>query len=93
MAQPIRLITPQANLETLVRVADVIEYSRRTAMMNGASSLPVKQIARDYLEAFEKLLHQLDLEAVERIIHRLQVARDSGAMIYVAGNGGSPSEV
>jgi phosphoheptose isomerase len=58
-------------------------------MMDGKSSLPVKQIASEYLEAFEKLLHQLDLDAVERIIHRLQVARDSGAMIYVAGNGGS----
>src|SRR6266508_3165820 len=58
-------------------------------MMDGESSLPVKQIASEYLEAFEKLLHQLDLDAVERIIHRLQVARDSGAMIYVAGNGGS----
>jgi D-sedoheptulose 7-phosphate isomerase len=58
-------------------------------MMDGKSSLPVKQIASEYLEAFEKLLRQLDLDAVERIIHRLQVARDSGAMIYVAGNGGS----
>ena len=58
-------------------------------MMVGESGLQVKQIASEYLEAFEKLLHQLDLDAVERIIHRLQVARDSVAMIYVAGNGGS----
>src|SRR5262249_31240706 len=57
--------------------------------MNGASSLQVKQIASAYLEAFAKLLHELDLDAVERIIQRLQVARDSGAMVYVAGNGGS----
>jgi D-sedoheptulose 7-phosphate isomerase len=58
-------------------------------MMDGESSLQVKQVASEYLKAFEKLLHQLDLDAVERIIQRLQVARDSGAMIYVAGNGGS----
>ena len=34
-------------------------------------------------------LHQVDLDAVERIVHRLSVARDCAAMIYVAGNGGS----
>jgi D-sedoheptulose 7-phosphate isomerase len=58
-------------------------------MMDGETGLQVKHIASKYLEAFEKLLHQLDLDAVERIIRRLQDARDRGAMIYVAGNGGS----
>jgi D-sedoheptulose 7-phosphate isomerase len=57
--------------------------------MKGEHELPVRQIAVEYLAAFEKLLHQLDLDAVERIAQRLRVARDNGAMIYVAGNGGS----
>jgi D-sedoheptulose 7-phosphate isomerase len=52
-------------------------------------SLPVKQIAVEYLHAFEKLLHQIDLDAVAVVVERLRVARDSGATIYVAGNGGS----
>lgn len=51
--------------------------------------LPVKQIAAEYLHAFERLLHQIDLDAMAIVVERLRVARDSGATIYVAGNGGS----
>jgi D-sedoheptulose 7-phosphate isomerase len=49
----------------------------------------VKQIIIGYLQAFEMLLRYVDLDAIERIVQRLRTARDSGAMIYVAGNGGS----
>jgi D-sedoheptulose 7-phosphate isomerase len=52
-------------------------------------SLPVKQIAAAYLRAFATLLQQVDLDAVARVVERLRVARDIGATIYVAGNGGS----
>ncbi|PYV30910.1 MAG: hypothetical protein DMG09_26610 [Acidobacteria bacterium] len=52
---------------------------------------PLKQIVDDYLRAFAGLLHQVDLDAMERIVQRLCAARDSGAMVYVAGNGGSAS--
>lgn len=45
-----------------------------------------KQVSADYLRAFEKLLNQMDVDAVERVVQRLRVARDSGAMIYMAGN-------
>ena len=34
-------------------------------------------------------MQRIDLDAVERVARRLRAARDSGAMIYVAGNGGS----
>ena len=53
------------------------------------TSLQVKQIAADYVQAFQFLLHQIDLDAIERVVQRLRIARDNGAMIYVAGNGGS----
>lgn len=48
-----------------------------------------KKIASNYLNAFKVLLKQFDLNAIERIVKHLVVARDSGARIYVAGNGGS----
>jgi D-sedoheptulose 7-phosphate isomerase len=48
-----------------------------------------KQIAADYLEAFKLHLQRVDLDAMDRIVQCLQAARDQGAMIYVAGNGGS----
>jgi D-sedoheptulose 7-phosphate isomerase len=48
-----------------------------------------RQVAAAYLRAFASLLRQVDLDAVERVVQRLRVARDRGAMIYVAGNGGS----
>jgi D-sedoheptulose 7-phosphate isomerase len=49
----------------------------------------VKLIATNYLQTFELLLHQIDMNALERIVQHLRKARDSGATIYVAGNGGS----
>lgn len=42
-----------------------------------------------YLHTFGDLLRQLDVEAVLRIASRLARARDVGATVYVAGNGGS----
>lgn len=58
-------------------------------MKNNSPNNQVKQIATDYLEAFESLLHLVDVDAVQRIVRHLQDARDSRATIYVAGNGGS----
>jgi D-sedoheptulose 7-phosphate isomerase len=48
-----------------------------------------KQVAVEYLCSFEELLHRIDLEAVERIARELGAARERGATIYIAGNGGS----
>ena len=52
-------------------------------------TLQSKQIAADYLRDFASLLEKVDLEAVERVVERLRTARDQGATVYVAGNGGS----
>jgi D-sedoheptulose 7-phosphate isomerase len=57
--------------------------------MKDSISFEVQRIANNYLQSFELLLHQIDMEAIERIVQRLRKARDSGATIYVAGNGGS----
>jgi D-sedoheptulose 7-phosphate isomerase len=58
-------------------------------MKHNAQNIQVKQIANDYLQTFESLLHRVDVDAVERIVRHLQDARDSRATIYIAGNGGS----
>jgi len=58
----------------------------------GASNgIRVRRITSDYVKSFEKLLHELDVGAIERIVRHLCAARDSGATIYIAGNGGSAS--
>jgi D-sedoheptulose 7-phosphate isomerase len=62
---------------------------RRIETMAVSQSSPVRRIAADYVLALSKLIQQMDFPAIERIIQRLRVARDSHAMIYVAGNGGS----
>ncbi len=49
----------------------------------------IKTIIGNYVPAFEKLLRLIDQDAIERIVDNLSAARESGAMIYVAGNGGS----
>jgi D-sedoheptulose 7-phosphate isomerase len=50
-----------------------------------------RRIATAHLRALEALLQGVDLDAVERVVNRLRLARDGGATIYVAGNGGSAS--
>jgi D-sedoheptulose 7-phosphate isomerase len=50
---------------------------------------PRSPVGETYVEALRKLLDDLDLEAIERVAQRFRDARDGGATIYVAGNGGS----
>jgi len=52
-------------------------------------NLPTKEIVAGHLQRLESVFRQVDLDAVERAVQRLRVARDSGATVYVAGNGGS----
>jgi D-sedoheptulose 7-phosphate isomerase len=49
----------------------------------------IRNVIENYLPAFERLLKCIDRSAIERISYRLCVARENGATIYVAGNGGS----
>jgi len=55
------------------------------------TGIRVRRITSDYVKSFDKLLHELDVGAIERIVRHLRAARDSGATIYIAGNGGSAS--
>lgn len=48
-----------------------------------------KQLAVKFLRDFEALLQQVNVEAVERVYHILRGARERGATVYLAGNGGS----
>ena len=51
--------------------------------------ITAKQIATKHLQGLHVLFSSLDLDAVERVFQLLRRARDSGATVYVAGNGGS----
>ena len=48
-----------------------------------------QRIAIDYLSEFRLLLRSIDVEAVARSVQRLRTARDRGATVFIAGNGGS----
>jgi D-sedoheptulose 7-phosphate isomerase len=50
---------------------------------------PSKQIAATFLREFGELLQRVNLDAVERVYQILRGARDRGATVYLAGNGGS----
>lgn len=54
---------------------------------NGAA----RQLAAEFIHEFLELLSRIDLDEIERVFHVLRTARDQGAMIYLAGNGGSAS--
>lgn len=58
-----------------------------SAVPSGGSAL--RAVIEDYLRVFGQLLARIDLEAVARVADRLRRARDAGATIYIAGNGGS----
>src|SRR3972149_3438250 len=49
----------------------------------------VEQILSGYFQAFAGFLDEQFIARIERIIHLLCAARDRGATIYIAGNGGS----
>lgn len=57
--------------------------------MNHGQTFLGKRIVTDYLKSFEALLRQVDLDTVDQIVLRLMQARENGATIYIAGNGGS----
>jgi D-sedoheptulose 7-phosphate isomerase len=54
-----------------------------------ATSLQTKVIAQECLASFAALMERVDFDALERAVERLRAARDGGAMVYIAGNGGS----
>ena len=51
----------------------------------------MRSLASEYVQAFTKMVQQLDVAAIERVVARITAARVHGATIYVAGNGGSAS--
>ena len=59
------------------------------ARRDEAEGTPIGLAAAGHLRALAALLSRVDLESLERVINRLRVARDAGATVFVAGNGGS----
>ncbi len=57
--------------------------------MEASEPAPFRAIAEGYLASLQELLAVLDIGALERILDRLRCARDAGATVFVAGNGGS----
>jgi D-sedoheptulose 7-phosphate isomerase len=57
--------------------------------MSEVHMMHTREIAGHYLQAFAALLQRIDVAAIERVVDCLRAARERGAMIYVAGNGGS----
>jgi D-sedoheptulose 7-phosphate isomerase len=58
-------------------------------MIDESHAARMRGVTTSYLQAFGELLRRIDVEAIHRIACRLARARDAGAAIYVAGNGGS----
>lgn len=49
----------------------------------------VAQVARSYVTELAALLEAMDLVALEGAVETIRDARDRGAMVFIAGNGGS----
>lgn len=58
---------------------------------DAAGRASAQDVMRDYMKIFADLLKSIDPKAIATCADILRKARDSGAMIYVAGNGGSSS--
>ena len=55
----------------------------------GAGGFSPRRIAYEYLAEFWDLVDCIDVDAIGRAVERLRGARDRGATIFIAGNGGS----
>ena len=62
---------------------------RGIGMTSPQSVSQSKQIAAGHFQKLASIVSRIDLDALDRVFQRLRAARDEGAMIYVAGNGGS----
>ncbi len=58
-------------------------------MENEIKEFSPQRIAEEYLRQFQLLLERIDMDALTRSVQRLRVARDRGANVFIAGNGGS----
>jgi D-sedoheptulose 7-phosphate isomerase len=56
---------------------------------NGPIDDPFRTIVAEYVGSLATYLDQLDVDALLRITDRLRTARDAGAQVFIAGNGGS----
>jgi len=54
-----------------------------------ASGFSARRIADEYLGELRELLDRIDFGEIARAVERLREARDRGATIFIAGNGGS----
>lgn len=52
-------------------------------------AVPVRTLVGRYLGDLQRLLDQIDPDALGRAVEHLRRAREAGATIYLAGNGGS----
>ncbi len=48
-----------------------------------------KAFATEYLKYLTRLINQLDTESIAAFINELEIARENGHTVFVAGNGGS----
>lgn len=62
-------------------------FTRDEVLMSTETA--VRRTAATYFPQLERMLRELDLDAVGRVFECLQETRDAGGTIYLAGNGGS----
>jgi D-sedoheptulose 7-phosphate isomerase len=60
-------------------------------MPNDEVKFPVQPIVSEYVAALNALAETSFMNSMNRVLHVLNSARDHGATIYIAGNGGSAS--
>lgn len=56
---------------------------------SGPTDDPFRAVVAEYVASLTTYLDRLDVEALLRIVERLRTARDAGAQVFIAGNGGS----
>ncbi len=57
--------------------------------LNAFSKSSVSHVVSGYMDLFRRLLDGIDLGALERATDLIRAARDSGNLVFIAGNGGS----
>lgn len=61
------------------------------SIRNMSGKANVSGVIAEYFNLFRRLIDSIDRDAIERATDLIRAARDSGGIVYIAGNGGSAS--
>ena len=68
---------------------ELVAAQGNVGVATGSAGEPFRTVVAEYIANLTEYIDRLDIDALLRIVDRLRTARDAGAQVFIAGNGGS----